>query len=1484
MKVAITNKGIRFSFLTFYVVIFSITTIQAQMSYTKNFVYTVSPKKPGIQTIANLNGLPPQQKAASIEYIDGLGRKIQTVIPNGKSLGVDVILPIEYDEFGRVAKEYLPFTSANSAFSSLYRDNWVDLLAEYYGDVSFSNNELPDANPYSINVFDNSPLNRVKQTFAPGDVWAGSYQSSAEKSVNTSFMVNDPLMDDVKNWDLDYSTGVAIPKLSTSYSYIAGDLVKTIITDVHGKSTEEFKDKNGNVILKKVQLADNVTGIYSDWLWTYYIYDDLNRLRYVLPPKVIETFNISNSWVLTQDIIYELCFWYVYDDRGRLITKHVPGAHPVQMLYDKRDRLVFTQDGNMLTEGKWLLTLYDFINRPNVTALWTQNYAIDELREMLEADPLPGNEDFNILNTNLTISNKPSFIDLANLDILTITLYDSYENSICNAIPFKTNFITPYSPGTVTDAGNYAEAVVLNKLVPGKITATKVKVLDPNISNPVRYLSSLTYYDKEYRAIQTIKENLLTNVPGKEDVVTTQYDFTNQILGTYESHYNTDDLPINLLTKNVFDIQGKITDIYKGINSNIAEKLIVHNDYDNQGRLKVKITGDRTIAESFQEYTYNIRNWIRGVNMTHLENEITPSSGYFFGYELGYNTLTYGGTYNNPQFNGNIGAMIWASAGKAGRDMQGIWMPQPNENGIMRKYEYTYDNTNRLTKADFTEYKNSFWINSEKDFTSATSYDANGNILTMSHMGVNGTSVQQIDNLVYNYYNNEISNRLLKVEDWANDMTSTLGDFIEYCGTECPGRTGEDYVYDLNGNLTIDRNKVIINENLSDPGIIYNYLNLPKEIKLYSQGEYKYKGFIHFIYDALGNKLQKIVTDKTVTPEKITTTNYTNGFLYENDVLKQISHEEGRIRWAQQPNSNRAYIYDWFLKDHLGNTRLVLTEELEPIDAKIYKATFETEPTQKVTKEDIAKEKELFGEDVLSPTRNSVPSELKDADHGNQKCSLLRPGNSNGKTPYKILKVAAGDKFTIGVKYYYRPNPKRTDGKNIREDIFKNLINGILGIATGINSPVKEAGTFWEPVISPAADGNALQSFANPTDNENKSNSTRPRAYLNYILMDTTMKFIKGGALRVGDMDAAHPEWKNLVKNDIQANKTGYFLVYISNEDQQTNDMNAGNVYFDDLVIITNEGPVMEENHYYPFGLLMDAISTSGSGKLANKYKYNGKELNQKEFSDGTGLDWYDYGARMYDQQIGRWNHIDAKAGEMRRWSPYNFAFNNPIRYIDSDGFEPTDIIILGTQAKRALQELNTQTNLILNMDENGKVYVAGGSARTHRDHELLDAIENQNTILELKTTSSPIVEFESGHKGRIFIGAFAGSRVEFRPEYDGSSSKVKDPFNEIVTIAEQFINMDQADKEQLVKGASPGRNVLHEIMEGYYGAIEFPGYISNGSATIEWEFSHNKAIDNLDPFFPNYIQEKIIYTPDGPQQWILNTQTNDLQFLNNLY
>ncbi|WP_121329946.1 MULTISPECIES: DUF6443 domain-containing protein [unclassified Flavobacterium] len=94
---------------------------------------------------------------------------------------------------------------------------------------------------------------------------------------------------------------------------------------------------------------------------------------------------------------------------------------------------------------------------------------------------------------------------------------------------------------------------------------------------------------------------------------------------------------------------------------------------------------------------------------------------------------------------------------------------------------------------------------------------------------------------------------------------------------------------------------------------------------------------------------------------------------------------------------------------------------------------------------------------------------------------------------------------------------------------------------------------------------------------------------------------------------------------------------------------------------------VIDENNYYPFGLTH--VSNSILPGTNNKYKYNGKELQDDDIG-GSKLNMYDYGARNYDPALGRWMNIDPLAENSRKWTPYNYAYNNPVYFVDPDGMQ----------------------------------------------------------------------------------------------------------------------------------------------------------------------------------------------------------------------
>jgi RHS repeat-associated protein len=114
-------------------------------------------------------------------------------------------------------------------------------------------------------------------------------------------------------------------------------------------------------------------------------------------------------------------------------------------------------------------------------------------------------------------------------------------------------------------------------------------------------------------------------------------------------------------------------------------------------------------------------------------------------------------------------------------------------------------------------------------------------------------------------------------------------------------------------------------------------------------------------------------------------------------------------------------------------------------------------------------------------------------------------------------------------------------------------------------------------------------------------------------------------------------------------------------------------VYFDNFSVQYLQGPVLEENHYYPFGLTMAGISDKSikTNYAENKYRFNeGTELQNKEFADGSGLEMYDAGYRTLDPQLGRFTQIDPIADYSADYSTYAYGTNNPIILSDPTGLK----------------------------------------------------------------------------------------------------------------------------------------------------------------------------------------------------------------------
>jgi hypothetical protein len=308
-----------------------------------------------------------------------------------------------------------------------------------------------------------------------------------------------------------------------------------------------------------------------------------------------------------------------------------------------------------------------------------------------------------------------------------------------------------------------------------------------------------------------------------------------------------------------------------------------------------------------------------------------------------------------------------------------------------------------------------------------------------------------------------------------------------------------------------------------------------------------------YVYDATGNKLKKIVHE-TGKPDKAT--EYTAGFVYEDDQLQFAGQEEGRIRFAKQYylNGDSAYTwqYDYFLKDHLGNIRTVLTEQA---DTARYMATFEMDkrPAETALFSNITETAFTTGNVNQSGLGSQclgciVPAEGTGypADGTTNPNNYTSRLNGEGKRigAAITLKVMAGDKIDLATKVWYPQSGfGANDDPNGPEDVLASLLatlsNGAAGLSGNKASPLDLQGTG-----SPLPGG--IQNFLN-THTESPEDETRPRAYLNWMLLDEQFNYVPAGSgfIKVPGFD---DDIQTLAQQNIPIVKSGYLFVYLSNE------------------------------------------------------------------------------------------------------------------------------------------------------------------------------------------------------------------------------------------------------------------------------------------------------------------------------------------------
>ncbi len=897
--------------------------------------------------------------------------------------------------------------------------------------------------------------------------------------------------------------------------------------------------------------------------------------------------------------------------------KQVPGGGVTEMVYDTKDRLVMSRDARLKELGYWTVNKYDSLNRliKNGLIVNSSSRTAHQSQSDLTLD-YPFLAEGGVLQEN--------YYDnyLWNTGQFARTASTAYNNSAY--------FITSYNT-----APYYARDIACDTLnVKGKVTGSKKRMLGTGT-----WLASIIYYDFDGRVLQT-KES---NVSGGPDQFFYQYDFSGNVLRTLHTNEKWGINPKFTLelTKFEYDHANRLRSVTKKIGYSGMDKLILTNTYNELGKLKSTVYGDNTET---QDQEYNIRGWGLGVNRQWIKN----GGNRFFGYELGYDNkqcVIPGTTYGSPDYRGNIGGLLWKTAG----------------DNASRRYDFLYDASTRLINADFNQFTGgSFNKQAGIDYSAKSiAYDDGGNILKMSQWGYKEGSSTKVDSLSYTYRTR--SNKLASVADQIVDTASKLGDFKD--GTNA----GDDYSYDSNGNLMSDQNKGITS-------ISYNHLNLPSDITVSGKGRIKY------FYDNSGTKLLK--TTKDFVTGDTTTWMYLTNYVYKNDTLQYFTHEAGRARPepAQAGTELKVFNYDYFLKDHLGNVRMVLTEEK---DTALY-------PT-------------LTYEDVNVANQNAIWEKKDGTSIGVGSVRQLRPGafgdgtatgngtwvglatKAGGIPAAKLLKVMALDTIETRLEYYYN----KLDANNTGASNFTALIANIaaaIGNSGNVSSHLRDAAAALTTNMSNPSIG--LQNFLNKPNTTNGGNNA-PKAYLTILFFDDQFKPDTSGSIVVpiGYLAPGGSGVKGIIDrfstNASVAKKNGYAYIFFSNESQEL-------VYFDNFMLRTKSGPIREETHYYPFGLTMAAISSKAMGKIENKLKFASQLLD-----DDFGVSYYQFRYRTMDPQIGRFLQIDPLSERYVYNSTYAYAENDVTNSIDLEGLERGPIRYLSPstnfiQNKRMYREVNS--------------------------------------------------------------------------------------------------------------------------------------------------------------------------------------------------
>jgi len=733
--------------------ILNCSPLNATPSANQNYIITYVPREPFTDP-ATLGAKNACEVMQSIQYFDGLGRPLQNVQVKGSPDATkDVIEPMAYDPFGREVTKYLPYTTS-SGIPGSYRSDALNGSSGYSNSAQLQFYQLTGQNyrtinnPYSSSLYEASPLNRIIEQGEPGSDW-----QLGNHTMKVTYAGNNSTNYSAKLFSVNLNSA-GMPSLVDKGSYSSGNLYVTVTQNENWKITqsdlrlntmEEYTDFDKQVVLRRTYNLNTTTNSV-EVLSTYYVYNDLGLLSFILPPKS-EADLSTNSNPINQSVLDNLCYQYTYDGRGRPIAKKLPGKGIEYKVYNKIDQMVASQDSNQRAKNQWIIVKYDALGRMVMSGVFNNGnlpLTRDNLQTQVDAQSVLWEHRDNSENYGYTHSNTyPATMDT----VLTVNYYDDYN--------------IPNLP--------YDHHLEFSLMTRSLLTASLVNVLGTN-----NMLWTVDYYDDKGRIVNVYEQHYLGGNANLDtanyDHITNTYDFSNKITKTLRQHYtNNAGLPVLAITVAdnwVFDHMGRKRQSTEQIN-NGDSVLVSQIDYNEIGKPLIKHLHNVNGTSGFLQdvsYEYNERGWL------------TDVSSPLFAMQLAYNTGT------NAQYNGNISGQQWGVPAS-----------------LNKNYNYSYDYLDRLTAG----------VSSLGYTEQGISYDKMGNIQTLSRLSpTNLTPSPYIYNYASNSNHLEsvtgLTTGTYHYDGNGNvDYDARTGTSISYNNMNLPksisGSHSINYVYDATG-------------------------------------------------------------------------------------------------------------------------------------------------------------------------------------------------------------------------------------------------------------------------------------------------------------------------------------------------------------------------------------------------------------------------------------------------------------------------------------------------------------------------------------------------------------------------------------------------------------------------------------------------------------------------------------------------------------